>query len=101
MTENNFNENVNPDKQSALKDVTLDELLDTVYPPKTPVIEGLLYAGTYLFVGAPKIGKSFLMAQLGIHVSKGIELWDYKVHKGEVLYLALEDDYARVERRIY
>lgn len=100
MTENNFNENVNPDKQSALKDVTLDELLDTVYPPKTPVIEGLLYAGTYLFVGAPKIGKSFLMAQLGIHVSKGIELWDYKVHKGEVLYLALEDDYARLQRRI-
>ena len=94
------NKIINPDKQTSFKDVTLNELLDTVYPPKTPVIEGLLYAGTYLFVGAPKIGKSFLMAQLGIHVSKGIPLWDYKVNKGDVLYLALEDDYSRLQKRI-
>lgn len=42
MKENNLIENEKPDKQSALKDVTLDELLDTVYPPKTPIIDGLL-----------------------------------------------------------
>ena len=64
------------------------------------MIENLLYGGTYLFVGAPKIGKSFFMAQLAYHVSSGIELWGYKVYKSAVLYLALEDDYARLQKRL-
>ena len=38
------------------------ELYDTAYPPKLPIVDGLLYNGTYLFVGSPKIGKSFFMA---------------------------------------
>lgn len=44
----------------ALETVTMTELFDTAFPPREPVIDGLLYSGTYLFVGAPKIGKSFL-----------------------------------------
>ena len=63
-------------------------------------MEGLIDAGTYLFVGAPKVGKSFFMAQLAYHVSMGIPLWDYKVRQGSVLYLALEDDYARLQKRL-
>ena len=61
----------------------------------------LLYAGTYLFVGAPKVGKSFLMAQIGYHVSTGLELWGYPVHQGAVLYLALEDDHRRLQDRLF
>jgi RecA-family ATPase len=80
--------------------VSLTELYDTVYPPKTQVIDNLLYAGVYLFAGAPKVGKSFFMAQIGYHVSKGIPLWNYAVHKGVSLYLALEDDYARLQKRL-
>lgn len=87
-------------QQEDLQTVTMEELYDTVYPLKTPVVEGLVYAGTYLFVGAPKVGKSFFMAQLGYHVSRGIPLWDYPVRKGTVLYLALEDDYARLQKRL-
>ena len=30
---------------------SLTNLYDEVYQPKTPVIENLLYSGTYLFVG--------------------------------------------------
>ena len=81
--------------------MSLSELYDTVYESKPPIIDGLLYPGVYLFVGAPKVGKSFLMAQLAYHVSTGTELWGYPVNKGEVLYLALEDDYARLQRRLY
>ncbi|MBR0277270.1 MAG: hypothetical protein IJQ50_02255 [Clostridia bacterium] len=47
-----------------LKTVQMNKLYDTVYQSKPPIIDGLLYPGTYLFAGAPKIGKSFLMAQL-------------------------------------
>ena len=83
-----------------LKTVSMTELYDTVYPPKIPIVDGLIYAGTYLFVGAPKVGKSFFMAQLGYLVSMGMDLWDYPVRKGTVLYLALEDDYARLQKRL-
>lgn len=86
---------------SYMKTVTMQELYQDIYSKKPPVIEGLLYQGTYLFVGSPKIGKSFFMAQLAYHVSTGTLLWDYPVKKGTVLYLALEDDYRRLQERMY
>ena len=79
---------------------TLTELYDTVYPQNKFLVDGLLYSGMYLFVGAPKVGKSFFMAQLGYHISSGIPLWGREVHQGQVLYLALEDDYPRLQHRL-
>lgn len=87
----------NPDE---LETVSMMELYDTAYPPKLPIVDGLLYNGTYLFVGSPKIGKSFFMAQIGYHISKGLPLWGFSVRQGTVLYLALEDDYARLQKRL-
>ena len=55
----------------------MTELYDTVYPPRKPIVNDLLYSGTYLFVGAPKVGKSFFMGQLAYHVAMGLPLWDY------------------------
>lgn len=86
---------------SYLKTMSMTELYDTVFQSRPPLIDGLLYPGTYLFVGAPKLGKSFLMAQLAYHVSTGTQLWNYTVRKGTVLYLALEDDYRRLQERLY
>ena len=84
-----------------LPSLSMNELYDHVFPGKPPVVEGLLYPGVYLFVGAPKVGKSFLMAQLAYHVSMGLPLWGYEVRQGTVLYLALEDDYPRLQERLY
>lgn len=84
----------------GLHTMSMPELYDTVFVPRVPIVDGFLYGGTYLFVGAPKVGKSFFMAQLAYHVAMGIPLWDYPVRKGTVLYLALEDDYARLQRRL-
>lgn len=84
-----------------LPSLSMNELYDHVFPSKPPVVEGLLYPGVYLFVGAPKVGKSFLMAQLAYHVSMGLPLWGYEVRRGAVLYLALEDDYPRLQERLY
>ena len=81
--------------------VSMNELYQNVYQSRPPIIDGLLYPGTYLFAGAPKVGKSFLMAQLAYHVSMGLPLWGYPVHKGTVLYLALEDDHRRLQGRLY
>lgn len=86
---------------SYLATMTMSQLYDTVYESRLPIIDGLLYPGTYLFVGAPKVGKSFLMAQIAYHVSTGQALWNYPVHAGTVLYLALEDDYRRLQERLF
>ena len=83
-----------------LETVSMEELYDTVYPIKKPLVEDLIYNGVYLFVGAPKVGKSFLMAEIGFCVSAGIDLWGHKTNQGTVLYLALEDDYARLQQRL-
>ena len=86
---------------SYLKTLSMTELYDTVYKSKPPLIDGLLYPGIYIFAGAPKLGKSFLMAHLAYHISTGTPLWNYTVRKGTVLYLALEDDYHRLQERLY
>lgn len=84
-----------------MQTVSMPELYEMVYPGKPPVIDKFLYPGTYLFVGAPKVGKSFMMAQIAYHVSSGTPMWQYSVRKGTVLYLALEDDYRRLQERLY
>ena len=79
----------------------MTELYQTAYKSRPPVIDGLLYSGAYILAGAPKIGKSFLVAQLAYHVSTGQRLWGYEVHQGTVLYLALEDDFQRIQSRMF
>lgn len=86
---------------SYLNTISMTELFGTPFETKPPIVEGMLYRGTYLFVGAPKVGKSFLVAQLAYHVSMGLPLWDYPVRHGTVLYLALEDNYRRLQERLY
>ena len=81
--------------------ISMAELYDRVYESSPPIIDGLLYPGVYLLAGSAKIGKSFLMAQLGYHVSTGTPIWGLPVRKRKVLYLALEDSYSRLQKRLY
>lgn len=81
--------------------ITMTELYQTAYRSRQPIIDGLLYAGAYILAGAPKIGKSFLVAQIAYHVSTGRKLWDFDAYQGTVLYLALEDDYQRIQSRMF
>ena len=60
---------------SYLKTVSMSELYDTVFNVQTPLIDGLLQRGTYIFAGSPKVGKSFMMVQLAYHISTGTPLW--------------------------
>ena len=85
---------------AQLSTITMAELYDNVYHSRPPVIDDLLCSGTYIFAGAPKMGKSFFMAQLAYHVSTGTPLWEHRVHPGTVLYLALEDDHQRLQQRM-
>lgn len=86
---------------SFLEVVSMNELYDNVYESQTALIDDLLYEGTYLFVGAPKLGKSFMMGQLAYHIGTGTPLWGFPVKKSKVLYLALEDTYKRLQKRLF
>ncbi len=86
---------------SYLKTVSLSGLYETDFEPQEALIDSLLYRGAYLFIGSPKVGKSFMMAQLAYHISTGTPLWNYKVKKAPVLYFALEDNYQRLQRRLF
>ena len=46
------------------KIITAAELMDMQFLPRSTVVDGMLPAGCYILAGAPKVGKSFLMAQL-------------------------------------
>ena len=110
-TEEEFNENFVESQEffrklqraqdpDFLNTVSYNELMEESLPCRRAVIEGLLGTGVYLLAGAPKIGKSFLVAQIAYRVSTGTDLWGYRVHGGTVLYLALEDDKKRLQERM-
>lgn len=42
-----------------------------------------------------------MMAQLAYHISIRAPLWDYPGRKATVLYFALEDDYPRLQKRLF
>ncbi len=86
--------------KNFLPTVNLDELFESVYRSKPAIVENLIYPGTYILAGAPKVGKSFLVAQLAYHIATGQRLWDYEVKQSTVLYLALEDDHRRLQKRM-
>ena len=86
---------------SYLKTVSMSELYDTVFNVQTPLIDGLLQRGTYIFAGSPKVGKSFMMAQLAYHISTGTPLWGYKVRKSTVLYFAHCSPYSQAKSGRY
>jgi hypothetical protein len=70
------------------------------FPPLRHAIDGLIPEGYSLLVGAPKIGKSFLVLDLALAKSSGGRaLGRLPVTTGPVLYLALEDGDRRMQSR--
>lgn len=80
---------------------TAQELLEEPITEADWVIEDLLPIGAHILAGAPKIGKSWMVLAMGLAVSMGTPFWDYAVCQGSVLYLCLEDTYARVKKRLW
>lgn len=83
-----------------LKAIQADELLDTTYAPSGTLIDGLIGQGIYIFAGAPKVGKSWMVLWLADKVSKGEPIWGLKTEKRSVLYISLEDTLQRMQQRL-
>lgn len=84
-----------------MKTISMNELYEMPFPERKPVVDNFVYQGRYIFAGAPKTGKSFLMLQIAYLVSIGAEIWGSKTDGGTVLYLSLEDNEERVQKRLY
>ena len=86
---------------NQLHTINAEDLQNRTYEPTHFLVDELIPEGLHILAGAPKIGKSFLVAQIAYHVSTGEALWGYEVNPGTVLYLALEDDFQRIQSRMF
>ena len=79
---------------------SMEEIYDTVYVKRNPIVEGLIEGGTIILSGAAKVGKSFLALQLAYCVSQGMPFLGFKTNKTGVIYFALEDVESRLQKRM-
>ena len=84
-----------------LNTIDADTLMTTPLPAIRYVVDQLLPQGLHILAGAPKVGKSWLALWLCLSVSKGDTMWGFPVTQGPVLYLCLEDSYARIQNRLF
>jgi hypothetical protein len=75
-------------------------LMSQHYDPLQFAIDKILPHGIFVFAGSPKVGKSWLTLDMCQAISTGGKLWDFGTTQGEVLYLALEDKYSRLQGRL-
>lgn len=69
--------------------------------PATPfAVEKILPCGLTILAAPPKTGKSWLCLALADAVASGSTFWGYNVTAGSVLYMALEDSKARLQKRL-
>ncbi|MCL2007418.1 MAG: AAA family ATPase [Treponema sp.] len=77
------------------------EILGMVFPAIQWIIYNFLAPGLTILSGAEKLGKSWLAMGLGISLALGTYvLGKIKVDKTAVLYLCLEDNSRRLQRRL-
>ena len=78
------------------------ELQNRMFEPVRYVVPGYFAEGCTLFAGRPKLGKSWLMLDIGLAVAAGRSCLGQATpcEQGDVLYLALEDNERRLQRRI-
>lgn len=83
-----------------LPTISMTELYERIYTGKTPIIDGLLYRGTYLLPVPPSWEKASSCCSLPIMSAQG-PLCGGSLCNRDVLYLSLEDDHARLQARLY
>lgn len=93
--------NGEPGEAEMVKVIEATELLKANIKPPVWVVENLICEGITITGGKPKIGKSWMFMDIALCIASGREaLGCYKVNQGEVLYLALEDNAARLQQRL-
>lgn len=79
---------------------TAAELQSIEFPAIRWIVPGILPEGLTIFAGKPKLGKSWLALDAAIAVAGGASVLRRQCEAGAVLYLALEDNPRRLQRRL-
>ena len=81
--------------------MTLEQLLVADLPEPSFVIPGLIQKGVTILAGRPKLGKSWLMLDWALAATTSrMALGCHESAKGDVLLLALEDNFTRLKSRL-
>jgi len=91
---------ITPINGKSFDTTTASELLEMEFEPLGFAVKPILPQGLILLGGGGKIGKSWMVIDIGISVSSGRDFWDFATEQGEVLYLALEDNHRRLHARL-
>ncbi len=80
---------------------TARDLMGMELPEVKWIIPGITPEGVHLLAGKPKLGKSWMAFGMAVAVaSGGVALGKKHVEGGSVLYLALEDNQRRLQKRL-
>ncbi len=88
------------DSPQQLQVISAPELQRANLPPVKFLIEGILPDGTSLLTAASKIGKSWMVLDIGLCQAAGRPFMGHKTNQCGVLYLALEDSLHRLQNRM-
>lgn len=72
-----------------------------MYKPIEFVVDNLIAQGLYILAGAPKIGKSWLSLDICLSIAKGEKVLGHETKCATALYLCLEDNFERIQKRLY
>ena len=84
-----------------LETMDAETLMTTPMQPLKFIVQGLIPQGLHVLAGSPKIGKSWLALWVCLQVSKGEKVWELETAQSDVLYLCLEDSFARIQSRLF
>ena len=95
-----MNENTSTTAPKVFEIIDGNTLMAQEYEPLQFAVEKILPHGVFILAGSGKIGKSWLSLDLCVNVATGGKLWEFFSEKGDVLYLALEDNHPRLQHRL-
>ena len=84
-----------------LETMDAETLMTTPMEPLKFIVSGLIPQGLHILAGSPKIGKSWLALWICLQAAKGEPVWSFETRRCEVLYLCLEDSFARIQSRLF
>ncbi len=84
----------------GMKPISCTELLDLTFEELCWIVRATIPAGTMLFFGKPKKGKSFLALMVAMSVAAGQKVFGKEAKQRRVLYMGLEDSVRRLQRRV-
>lgn len=80
--------------------ISAQELQAKHLPPIKFLVDGILPVGTAMISAPSKIGKSWMVLNMGLSIAAGGHFMGHGTNRGGVLYLALEDSENRLQDRM-